>query len=111
MSKKENVQARFGREIRRRREARSLTLEGLAVRSGMTANFIGTLENGRRDPSLTTIFALAEGLGVEVGELFGMRPEFSPGATEAASLFDRLAEELQESVAATLRALVKPMKD
>jgi transcriptional regulator with XRE-family HTH domain len=108
---KEDVCVTFGREIRSRREARSLTLEGLAARSGITANFIGTLENGRCDPSLMTILALADGLGVEVGELLGMIPELSSGATEAASLFDRLAEELQRAIAATLRALVKPRGD
>lgn len=82
-------------------------MEQLAARSGITANFIGTLENGRRDPSLSTILALAGGLEVEVGELLGIAPQLSSGAVEAAALFDRLANELQQATAATLRALVK----
>jgi transcriptional regulator with XRE-family HTH domain len=61
---------KFGREVRRLRLARGLTVEQLAQRCSLTPNHIGSVENGKRAPSLFTILALASGLGVPPGELF-----------------------------------------
>ena len=96
---------KFGREVRRRRTALGITLEQLAERSGLTPNYIGTVENDRRDPSLSTIGALARGLGVPPGELLGGVGELSPEAIEAARLFETLPPEVQVAVAGLLRAL------
>jgi transcriptional regulator with XRE-family HTH domain len=97
----------FGREVRRRREARSMTLEDLAERSGLTPNYIGTIENGKRDPSLSTIAALAKGLGVKPGELFGSVPDISPAGEEAGRLFDDAPPEVQAAILKILRAVSK----
>jgi transcriptional regulator with XRE-family HTH domain len=77
-------------------------LEQLAERSGLTPNYIGTVENGRRDPSLSTVLALARGLGVAPGELLGGVDKLSPLAIEAAQLIEGMAPDLQ---AATLELL------
>jgi transcriptional regulator with XRE-family HTH domain len=61
---------RFGRNVGRLRLARGLTVEQLAERCKLTPNLIGSVENGNRAPSLSTILALASGLGVTPGELF-----------------------------------------
>ena len=94
---KETLQAKFGREIRRRRELLGLTLEGLAKHAGLTPNYIAAIELGKRDPSLSTIHGLARGLGIEPWELFGALPNLSPAASEAARLFDRTVAEVQEA--------------
>jgi transcriptional regulator with XRE-family HTH domain len=75
---KDDPLVEFGREVRRRREALGLTLEGLAERAELTPNYIGTIENGKRDPSITTIAAIAKGLDLAPGELLGEVPELSP---------------------------------
>lgn len=95
----------FGREVRRSRIALGLTLEQLAERSGLTPNYIGTVENGRRDPSLSTVLALARGLGVAPGELLGGAGELSPISTEAATLIEGLSPELQSATLELLRAI------
>ncbi|HET9929484.1 MAG TPA: helix-turn-helix transcriptional regulator [Polyangiaceae bacterium] len=95
----------FGREVRRRRGALGLTLEQLAERSGLTPNYIGTVENGRRDPSLSTVLALAKGLGVAPSALMGGVGEFSAEATEAAALVESLPAEVQVAMLELLRAL------
>ncbi len=95
----------FGREVRRRRGVLGLTLEQLAERSGLTPNYIGTVENGRRDPSLSTVLALAKGLGAAPGELFGGIGENGPIATEAAQLIETLAPEVQNALLELLRIL------
>jgi len=97
----------FGREVRRRRGALGLTLEQLAERSGLTPNYIGTVENGRRDPSLSTVLALAKGLGLAPGELLGGVGELSPASTEAATLIETLSPEVQVATLELLRVLSK----
>ena len=97
----------FGREVRRRREALGLTLEQLAESSKLTPNYIGTIENGKRDPSLSTVVSLARGLRIAPAELFGGIEDLSPAATEAGQLFDAAPPEVQEAVLQILRAVVK----
>ena len=97
----------FGREVRRRREALGITLEQLAESAKLTPNYIGTIENGKRDPSLSTVLALARGLKVNAAELFGGIDDLSPAATEAGRLFDAAQPEVQEAVLQILRAVTK----
>jgi transcriptional regulator with XRE-family HTH domain len=97
----------FGREIRRRREALGLTLEQLSERSGITPNYIGTIENGKRDPSISTLQGIAIGLGVPLGELLGARSHLSPSATELARLFDQVIEDVQTAVLMLLRTAMR----
>ena len=48
-----------------------MTLEQLAERAKLTPNYVGSVEAGQRDPSLSTVIAIAEGLRVPVAELIG----------------------------------------
>lgn len=98
---------KFGHEIRRRRKALEMTIEQLAEKAGLTPNYLGTLEVGRRDPSLSTVLALAKGLGVPPAELFGGPGKMSPEALEAARLFDGVSAELQDIVVRLLRTTQK----
>lgn len=95
----------FGREVRRRRKALGLTLEQLAEKSALTPNYIGTVENGRRDPSLSTVLALAKGLSIPPAELLGGVDKLSPAALEAAKLFDAAPGDVQGAVLQILRAI------
>jgi transcriptional regulator with XRE-family HTH domain len=97
----------FGREVRRRREALGLTLEQLAESSELTPNYIGTIENGKRDPSLSTVLALARGLRVPPADLFGGVEDLTPAATEAGRLFDAAPPEVQEAVLQILRVVTR----
>ena len=97
----------FGREIRRRRETLGMTLEQLAESSKLTPNYIGTIENGKRDPSLSTVLALAKGLRVPPAELFGGIQDLSPPATEAGLLFDGSPTDVQDAVLQILRSVSK----
>jgi transcriptional regulator with XRE-family HTH domain len=80
-----------------------MTIEQLAEKAGLTPNYLGTLEVGRRDPSLSTVLALAKGLSVSPAELVGGLGKLSPGALEAARLFDGASAELQDIVIRLLR--------
>jgi len=95
----------FGQTVRRRREALGITLEELAERSKLSPNYVGSVENGRRDPSLSTVLALAKGLRVPAGELVGGVKELSSEALEAGRLFDGASPELQDVALRLLRAV------
>ena len=97
----------FGQEVRRRREAAGLTLEALAERAGLTPNYIGGIEMGKRDPSLSTALALARGLNIPTSELFGGLKELSSSAIEVGRLFEAAAPDIQLAVLRLLRAVLK----
>ena len=97
----------FGSTIRRKREALGLTLEEFAERAGLSPNYVGTVENGRRDPSLSTILALAKGLRAPAGELLGGLKDLKPEALEAARLFETLPPDVQDSFLRLLRAVAR----
>ncbi|HVU05521.1 MAG TPA: helix-turn-helix transcriptional regulator [Polyangiaceae bacterium] len=99
---------KFGQEVRRRRKALGLTIEELSERSGLTPNYVGTVEIADRDPSLSTVVALARALGTSPGELLGGGAgHLSPMALEAARLFDSAGAEVQDAVLRLLRAVQK----
>lgn len=61
----------LGRVIRRRRQARQMTLGELARRTGISAGMLSLLERGRTNPSIGTLIAVADALGISVADLFG----------------------------------------
>jgi transcriptional regulator with XRE-family HTH domain len=54
-------------EIRRER---GMTQEALSLATGVHRNYVGGIERGERSPTVATIAALADALGISLGELF-----------------------------------------
>jgi transcriptional regulator with XRE-family HTH domain len=71
--------AAFGRRVRQLREARGLSQDALARATDVHATMIGRLERGAREPRLSTILRVADGLAVEPGELIN---DLDDGAEE-----------------------------
>lgn len=59
----------FGERMRELRAREGISQDGLARSADIHPTSIGRLERGNREPRLTTILKLADGLGVEPGEL------------------------------------------
>jgi transcriptional regulator with XRE-family HTH domain len=55
--------------VRTLREGRDLTLEGLADKAGMSANYVGDAERGERNISVRALWQLADGLDVTASDL------------------------------------------
>lgn len=55
--------------IRQIRRQNNLSLRGLADRAGMSYTYLCNVENGKADPSLSTLQNLAKALGVTLIEL------------------------------------------
>jgi len=66
----------FGLRVRVARTEKELSQEALADICQMDRTYISGIERGVRNPSLTGIFKVAKGLGVDAGLLLqGMSPE------------------------------------
>ena len=59
----------FALTLLRIRKEKGLTHEKLAELAGLHPTTISLLERNKRQPSITTVFLLAEGLGIEPDEL------------------------------------------
>lgn len=74
----------FGLRLRKIRRSLDLSQEDLADRANIQANQISRIENGRSNPTLSTIVALSKALGIEAGELIPSGNESSTGSSEEA---------------------------
>ena len=55
----------FGKILKLRRNSVNLSQDRLGLESGLSRSYISDLENGKKDPSLFTIFKLADALKVK----------------------------------------------
>ncbi|MEW1957893.1 helix-turn-helix domain-containing protein [Kineococcus sp. NPDC059986] len=72
----------LGRRVRHLRTARGRTLDDLAGAVGSSASRLSLLENGRREPKLSLLTALARELGVPLAELLAPEPPSRRAALE-----------------------------
>jgi transcriptional regulator with XRE-family HTH domain len=59
----------FGKALRKAREKRGLSQDGLAHRTGYSRNYVGQIERGEKNPSLRIILDLAEALEVRAASM------------------------------------------
>lgn len=102
--------AAIGAEVRRRRTELKLTVEKLAELANLSTNYLGSIELGTRDPSLSTIISVARGLGVHVQDLLPGKVELSPASVEAGKIFSEAPPEVQKGVLAVLRHCARYMR-
>jgi len=64
MERRNPVQVKFGKALRKHRKARGLTQERLAELAGLHFTYIGSVERGERNISIRNIDALIKALGL-----------------------------------------------
>ncbi len=69
MSKRDPVLSALGLNVRKRRDARELTQEKLAEKSGLDPTYISDIERGQRNPGIKNVARLAKALGITTAEL------------------------------------------
>lgn len=72
----------LGRRLRHRRTERGLTLEALGAAVGTAPSLLSLVENGRREPRLSLLRALAAALDVPVTDLLADEPPSRRAALE-----------------------------
>ncbi len=64
------VSVNVGERLRELREARNISMRTLASRSGLSANALSMIERGKASPSVSTLYKLADALGVSITAFF-----------------------------------------
>lgn len=65
-----NPKTTFGQNVRRVRTARGLSQEELAEKAGLHRTYIGSIERGERNVSLSNIIVIAQALNTPLNDLF-----------------------------------------
>ena len=69
------VSVNIGERLRELREARNISMRALAARSGLSANALSMIERGRASPSVSTLYKLADALGISITSFFSSDSE------------------------------------
>src|SRR4029450_13051963 len=72
----------LGHRLRHYRRAKGLTLDELGAAVGRAASHLSLIENGRREPKLSLLQALATTLDVPLSELLAAEPPSRRAALE-----------------------------
>jgi len=67
-------QVPIGARLRAARLGKGLTLEAVATSAGITQGFVSRLERDQVSPSVATLVAICDAVGLRVGELFEAPP-------------------------------------
>ena len=65
------MQFDVGPELRRVRESRKLSLRAVATAVGVSASLLSQVETGKTQPSVSTLYALVNYLGISLDGLMG----------------------------------------
>lgn len=66
---KSELLIKLGKRIRELRKNKHFSIEELALESDINKNYLGDLENGRRNPTIKMLEKIALGLEVNINEL------------------------------------------
>jgi transcriptional regulator with XRE-family HTH domain len=71
---KEAVSVDVGGRLRELRQERGMSMRALARASGLSANALSMIERGRTSPSVSTLYKLADAMGVPITAFFRQEP-------------------------------------
>jgi len=69
------ISINVGGRLRELRDARNISMRGLATASGLSANALSMIERGKTSPSVSTLYKLADALGISITAFFGAESE------------------------------------
>ncbi len=104
--KKEKTAELLGQRVRALRKSRHLTQEELGAQCGINYKYIGGIERGEENPSFSILQKIAEGLGVEILELFRFQHEEKDPANLKKSLLD-IIKQLEKEDRGKLQLILK----
>jgi transcriptional regulator with XRE-family HTH domain len=96
-ARRAKVPSGIGPRLRQARERRHMSVRGLARYVGVSPSLVSQIERGRVMPSVGTLYAIANELGLVVDDLFGGTP--SPGGQRERG--DRTAADVVNPVVKT----------
>ena len=112
-----NGPLRFGGRLRHAREANRMSLGDLALRSGVTKSFLSRVERDETSPSVASLVAICDALGLAMADLFAVpettlvrradRPRVDD-LPKAADVVDTLITPARERHVTVLESVVAP---
>jgi transcriptional regulator with XRE-family HTH domain len=99
----QKLRVNLGNAIRFYRKQRCLSQAELAEKAGISVPFLSKIERGIKFPTSETLSGLANGLGVEVYQLF--RNDETP--VEQWTLFERFKKDITKNINETLKTVYK----
>ena len=97
-----------GDRIREERNRRGLSVRQLARDVGVSASLISQIENGRSRPSVSTLYAITQALGISVEDVFDTATEAGAPAASGSPAPSTTAAAVLPSVAHALTATARP---
>jgi transcriptional regulator with XRE-family HTH domain len=82
----EALRDELGRRLRARRSSLGRTLASVAMQAGLSVPYVANLENGRGNPTLSSLHRLAGALGIAMSELLAEENGTPPGPALPPSL-------------------------
>jgi transcriptional regulator with XRE-family HTH domain len=64
-----------GLRLKELRAASGMSMRSLAAKSGLSANAVSMIERGKTSPSVSTLYKLADALGIPITSFFGSQSE------------------------------------
>ncbi|HBX67840.1 MAG TPA: cupin [Chloroflexi bacterium] len=71
---KDAISVDVGLRLRELRQERGMSMRALARESGLSANALSMIERGRTSPSVSTLYKLADAMGVPITAFFRQEP-------------------------------------
>jgi transcriptional regulator with XRE-family HTH domain len=103
----QDVRTLLGGRVQFFRKKRQLSQAALAEKAGISITFLSNIERGLKYPTSDTLSGIANGLGVDVGELF--QEAETPGKN--GNLLERFKIDIRQSVLKTLEAVYKAYEE
>jgi transcriptional regulator with XRE-family HTH domain len=72
------VHTEIGPRLRRARTANGASLRSVATAVGVSASLLSQVETGKTQPSVSTLYAIVNHLGISLDELMGIDPPAAP---------------------------------
>lgn len=107
MDRIDKLHSEVGEVIRARRKAQGLTQEELSETSGLHEKYIGQVERGETNITLSNLAKIAKGLGCNIADLFpgGRSTETNQSLAEIIALLESKDEKFLRTLLKVLRAL------
>ncbi|MDC9596087.1 MULTISPECIES: helix-turn-helix domain-containing protein [Xenorhabdus] len=78
MKKSNSIKSLFGQRIRYLRREAGMSQEAFADKCGLDRTYVSGIERGVRNPTLEIIYVIANGLQIELNELFNFETIHPP---------------------------------
>ena len=69
---KNEILRKFGAYVKQLRNDKGMTMLDIEVITGITESSVSKIENGKKNPALTTIIKLAQGLSISPSKLLSL---------------------------------------